>query len=110
MLNDLRAHDKALMILIAVAAVLARGASLILGFVRRREMELPSVQEMFERAERNLLELRRAARQVRNAAALALPLSKRRMAETASDIYEEGAINESGRGDSAFIAASPDTT
>lgn len=66
--KELQEHDRALMITVAVCAVVIRIASLSLGFLRRREMEIPSVKEMFERAERNLSELRNAAVELRRGA------------------------------------------
>ncbi|CUG92358.1 transmembrane protein, putative [Bodo saltans] len=63
--KELQDHDRALMIAIALCAVVIRIVSLTLGYLRRREMEIPSVKEMFERAERNLAELRSAAAELR---------------------------------------------
>lgn len=64
-LQELRIHDRTLMIAIAIAAVLVRWTSLYLGYGRRQDMDLPSVQEMFHRAERNLAELKKAATELR---------------------------------------------
>jgi hypothetical protein len=63
--KELQDHDRSLMIAIALCAVVIRAVSLTLGYFRRREMEIPSVKEMFERAERNLAELRNAAAELR---------------------------------------------
>lgn len=63
--RSMQSHDQVVMIGVAIAAVLARLASFVLAYRRRREMEIPSVEDMFKRAERNLNELRRVANEMR---------------------------------------------